>query len=97
MLRTWVNCPTPSGILREFEVLNITPKPVPLLIRLIEFSCPLGGLVLDPFMGTGSTGVACMKTGRRFIGIEIKRKYFDLAVERVKRESKQVDLSQFIE
>jgi len=38
-----------------------------------------------------------MKTGRRFIGIEIKRKYFDLAVERVKRESKQVDLSQFIE
>jgi len=97
MLRTWVNCPTPSGILREFEVLNITPKPVPLLIRLIEFSCPLGGLVLDPFMGTGSTGVACMKTGRRFIGIEIKRKYFDLAVERVKRESKQVDLSLFVE
>jgi len=92
MLRTWINCPTPSGLLKEFEVLNITPKPVPVLTKLIEFSCPLGGLVLDPFMGTGSTGVACMKTGRIVIGIESKKKFFNLAVERKKKESKQLSL-----
>ena len=41
------------------------------------------GLVLDPFLGSGSTGVACAYLGRRFIGIEIDRKYFDIACERI--------------
>jgi len=39
--------------------------------------------VLDPFMGSGTTGVACANLGRKFIGIEIERKYFDIAVERI--------------
>ena len=42
-----------------------------------------GGLILDPFMGTGSTGVACKESGRDFIGIEIDKKYYDIAKERI--------------
>ncbi len=41
------------------------------------------GVVLDPFMGSGTTGVACANLGRKFIGIEIERKYFDIACERI--------------
>jgi hypothetical protein len=44
---------------------------------------PRARLVLDPFMGTGTTGVACAQMGRSFIGVEIDRKYFDLACERI--------------
>ena len=42
-----------------------------------------GNTVLDPFMGSGTTGVACANLGRKFIGIEIERKYFDIACERI--------------
>jgi site-specific DNA-methyltransferase (adenine-specific)/modification methylase len=46
--------------------------------------------VLDPYMGAGSTGVACMQLGRKFIGIEIERKYFDIACERIENAQRQV-------
>jgi len=49
----------------------------------IVSKCP-SGTILDPFMGSGTTGVACVQTGRRFIGIEIERRYFDIAVQRIK-------------
>lgn len=42
-----------------------------------------GHLVVDPFMGSGTTGVACAQLGRRFIGIEIEPRYFDIACERI--------------
>lgn len=45
--------------------------------------CPPEGIVLDPFMGSGTTGVACMNTGRRFIGIEKEPKYYDIALDRI--------------
>lgn len=45
--------------------------------------------VLDPFMGSGTTGVACMNLGRKFIGIEIESKYFDIACERVDNAQRQ--------
>lgn len=45
-----------------------------------------GQLVLDPFMGAGSTGVACKNLGRNFIGIEIDEKYFKIAKERIEEE-----------
>ena len=51
--------------------------------------------ILDPFMGSGTTGVACAKLGRRFIGIEIDPKYFDIACKRIFDAYKQPDL--FIE
>ena len=60
-----------------------TQKPVELMQWCVEKT---RGLVCDPYMGSGTTGVACIRTGRRFIGIEIERKYFDIAVERCKRE-----------
>ena len=44
-----------------------------------------GDAILDPFMGSGTTGVACVKTGRKFIGIEIEKKYFDIACKRIQQ------------
>lgn len=59
-----------------------TEKPVSLLEQLIQI-VPEGGTVLDPFMGSGSTGVACVKTGRDFIGIELDEHYYNVARMRV--------------
>ena len=47
------------------------------------------GLILDPFMGSGTTGVACANLGRKFIGIEIEKKYFDIACERIDNAYRQ--------
>lgn len=58
-----------------------TEKPVLLLEELCG-KCP-SGTILDPFMGSGTTGVACMNLGRKFIGIEIEPKYFDIACKRI--------------
>lgn len=48
--------------------------------------------MLDPFMGSGTTGVACAKLGRKFIGIEIEPKYFDIACRRIEQAQRQADL-----
>jgi DNA modification methylase len=48
--------------------------------------------VLDPFMGSGTTGVACVRTGRKFIGIEKEPKYFDIAVKRIEAELSRMPL-----
>jgi len=56
-------------------------KPVSLLEHLVEKAPP--NTVFDPFMGSGTTGVACANLGRKFIGIEIEPKYFDIACERI--------------
>ncbi len=50
-----------------------------------------GETILDPFMGSGTTGVACVKQGRKFIGIEIERRYFDIACERIEKAYAQPD------
>ena len=60
-----------------------TQKPVEIMAPLVEYSCPSAGIVIDPFMGSGTTGVACANLGRKFIGIEIERTYFDIACERI--------------
>lgn len=67
-----------------------TQKPVPLLTWCIEKV--RGHTILDPFMGSGTTGVACQKLGRKFIGIEIEPKYFDIACRRIEEAYKQPDL-----
>ncbi|MCP4934402.1 MAG: site-specific DNA-methyltransferase [bacterium] len=59
-----------------------TQKPAPLMLWCLNF-LPDAQTVLDPFMGSGTTGVACANLGRKFIGIEIERKYFDIACERI--------------
>lgn len=60
-----------------------TEKPVELMVKIVRWTA---GTVCDPFMGSGTTGVACVRLGRKFIGIEIERKYFDIAVKRIEEE-----------
>lgn len=80
----WTN---KDSIVRVFDAprsepgrVHPTQKPVALMSWCIE---KVKGTVLDPFMGSGTTGVACAKIGRRFIGIEIEPKYFDIARRRI--------------
>ena len=58
-------------------------KPIKLIRKLIEKYTNEGDTILDPFMGSGTTGVACAKTGRNFIGIEIDPGYFEIAQRRI--------------
>lgn len=60
-----------------------TQKPERLISEMITRSCPPGGTVLDPFMGSGTTGVACVQAGRNFIGIEIDPTYYAIAEKRI--------------
>jgi site-specific DNA-methyltransferase (adenine-specific) len=59
-----------------------TGKPTPLL-RELSKCCPEGGTILDLFMGSGTTGVACLPEGRKFIGCEIQPDYFEIARRRI--------------
>ena len=63
--------------------IHPTEKPVELMKFYVENSSNVGDLVLDMFMGSGSTGVACLNTDRKFIGIEVEEKYFDIGVDRM--------------
>lgn len=56
---------------------------VDLMKLYVENSSQVGDTVLDPFMGSGSTGVACKELGRNFIGVELDKQYFDIATKRV--------------
>ena len=69
---------------RTGNKLHPTQKPISLLQTFIKQSSNENEIILDPFMGSGSTGVACLNTNRRFIGIEIEEKYFNTAVDRLK-------------
>lgn len=74
------------------NALHTTQKPIALLEYLILTYTNSGEIVLDNCMGSGSTGVAAVRTGRRFIGMELDDKYFELAKERINKESAQVSL-----
>ena len=54
--------------------------------KLVKNSTKIGATVLDPFMGSGTTGVACKNLNRNFIGIELDKKYFDIAEKRINGE-----------
>jgi DNA modification methylase len=68
-----------------------TQKPVELMAWCIAFSAA-SKTILDPFMGSGTTGVACVQLGRKFTGIERERKYFDIACERIDNAYRQAPL-----
>ena len=77
----------PRSILRyasESKTVHSTQKPVDLLEYLIKTYSNNGEVVLDFTMGSGSTGVACVNTNRKFIGIEMDDKYFEIAEKRIK-------------
>jgi DNA modification methylase len=66
-------------------------KPVEFLERFVRTSCPENGVILDPFMGSGSTGIACLNNKRDFIGIEKNEGYFNLASERIKARQDEIN------
>jgi site-specific DNA-methyltransferase (adenine-specific) len=69
-----------------------TQKPVQLLSRIIQDYTNPGDTILDPFMGSGTTGVACVQTGRNFIGIEIDPDYYKIAEKRIHEAQMQPSL-----
>lgn len=69
-----------------------TQKPVHVMKECIGFFKHSPETILDPFMGSGTTGVACAKLGRKFIGIELEPKYFDIACERIQKAYDQPDM-----
>ena len=72
------------------KLIHPNEKPVDLFEWIIEHYCPPGGTILDPFMGSGVTGVACAKKGRDFVGIEINDKYFQIAKDRIEAEHQKM-------
>ena len=71
-----------------------TQKPVKVLERIIKMATNEGDTVFDPFMGVGSTGVAAISLGRKFIGCELEKEYYDAAVKRLETsvQAKMVEL-----
>jgi site-specific DNA-methyltransferase (adenine-specific) len=87
-----------KGVLQDgekgFPKYHISQKPTEVMQWALGF-VPKASTILDPFMGSGSTGVACVKAGRRFIGIEIDEGYFNIACKRIADAVAQPDM--FIE
>jgi site-specific DNA-methyltransferase (adenine-specific) len=75
-----------AGCAENREFCHPSQKPVEIMAWSLPPDC---GVVCDPYMGSGTTGVACANLGRRFIGIEIEREYFDTACERIERAQSQ--------
>jgi len=80
--------PTGTGVTE-----HPTEKPVNLFKYLIEASSNAGDIVCDPFLGSGTTAVACIQTGRHYIGIEQSREYCDIAERRVKSAVEQIGMN----
>lgn len=68
---------------KEHDREHPTQKPVGVMKWILERYTEPGDIILDPFMGSGTTGVAAVQTGRNFIGIEMDKKYFDIAERRI--------------
>ena len=84
-----------NGMLRDSEKdtqrVHPTQKPIVLMQWCIQ-QAGMPETVLDPFMGSGTTGVACMNLDRKFIGIEMEQKYFDIACKRIEQAQQQLKL-----
>ena len=84
--KRWKSSRTPDGA-KEHP----TQKPVALMDWCLSH-VPEARTILDPFMGSGTTGVACVKQGRTFTGIELDPEYFDIAVKRIRDAYRQLDM-----
>jgi site-specific DNA-methyltransferase (adenine-specific) len=82
---TYVTLSTSTG------KVHIAEKPEPLMTDILNITRP-GATILDPFMGSGTTGVACLRTGRKFIGIEINKNYFEIAKQKLSKAQQQKPL-----
>ena len=90
----WTNFDKPSrhfsyavGAVNAERVAHPTQKPIALMVWCVGKTS--GNMVVDPFMGSGTTGVACANLGREFIGIEIHEPYFNIACERIENAQRQ--------
>lgn len=83
-----VRMSAPSGQFR----LHPNEKPLKFVQHFVSLHTEVGQSVLDPFMGSGTTGVACAKMGRKFIGIELDEGFFDITCRRIEDAYKQADL-----
>lgn len=79
-----------NGMIRQGneDRYHPTQKPLAVMKWVIDL-CPKADLILDPFMGSGTTGVAAIQMGRKFIGIERDKSYFNIACERIEQATKQ--------
>lgn len=88
--------PPPIGkgfsVIRAMRTPDLHPhqKPIPLMQKLIAIAG--GDTILDPFMGSGSTGVACAKMGKKFVGVELDPTYFEIACDRIRKAYAQGDM-----
>lgn len=82
-MHNFIESPICMGKERVKNPAHPTQKPIKVLSHLVALATNPGNVVLDPFMGVGSTGVAALKLGRRFIGIEIDARYFTAATVRI--------------
>ncbi|TXH44901.1 MAG: site-specific DNA-methyltransferase [Desulfurellales bacterium] len=78
------NADARNGDVSNAARFHPTQKPVCVMEASVSVF-PKARTILDPYMGSGSTGLACIKTGRQFIGIELEKKYFDIACERIRK------------
>jgi len=62
--------------------------------RMVRASCPKNGIVFDPFMGTGTTVIACLKNNRKYIGFEVNKDYYNIIINRIKKYNNQPTLFQ---
>lgn len=80
------------GFARKEAIDHPCPKPLNVMTWAVSRFSLSGEIVCDPFMGSGTTGVACVQQGRKFIGIEREPKYFDIACRRIEQAAKQGQL-----
>ncbi len=90
-----------GGVLNDGKIgvkrLHPTQKPVSLMTAILQDYTQSNETILDPFMGSGTTGVACVRTGRKFIGIELDAKYFEIAKRRISDELNRFPLLDKVE
>ena len=91
----WTNIKTPAKMFRQsvtsYSKEHPTQKPVNLMEWCISY-CKETTTIIDPYMGSGTTGVACMNMKKQFVGIEREQKYFDIACKRIEDAQRQVTL-----
>jgi len=81
-----------ESVRMKAEGIHTCPKPLNMMKKVIQRHTMENEIVIDPFMGSGTTSIACVQMGRRFIGIEKDPEYFEAAVDRIRRELNQGDL-----
>lgn len=88
-MHNFIETPICMGNERLKNPKHPTQKPIRVLESIIKIASDEGDILFDPFMGVGSTGVAALKHGRKFLGLEIEKEYFEAAKKRIKNRSSQ--------